>query len=48
MNLNGQVVLTRQITGPKNQLDVSTLPSGVYFVRLTNEKTVKVGKFVKQ
>jgi len=48
MNLTGRVVLTRQITGTKTQLDISSLPGGVYFVRLTGDKTVQVGKFIKQ
>jgi hypothetical protein len=48
MNLNGQELITRQITQPKTQLDISSLPSGVYFVRVTNDRTVTVGKFVKQ
>jgi hypothetical protein len=48
MNLNGQQLITRQITQPKTQLDISSLPSGVYFVRLTNNKTVEVRKFVKE
>jgi hypothetical protein len=40
--------MTRQITSPKTQIDISNLPNGVYFVRLTNDKTMEVGKFVKQ
>jgi hypothetical protein len=48
MNLNGQELMTRQITSPKTQIDISNLPNGVYFVRLTNDKTMEVGKFVKQ
>ncbi len=48
INLNGQALITRQITEPKTQLDISNLPSGVYFVRVTGEKRVEVGKFVKQ
>jgi hypothetical protein len=47
-NIEGQQLITRQITKPKTQVDISTLPSGVYFVRLTNNKTVEVGKFVKE
>jgi hypothetical protein len=47
MNLNGQAVLTHQISEPKTTIDISNLPSGVYFVRVTNERTVEVGKFVK-
>jgi hypothetical protein len=48
INLQGQQVLTRQITEPKTQLDISNLPSGVYFVRLTGNNSVEVGRFVKQ
>jgi len=48
MNLNGQQLLTRQITEPKTQLDISTLPAGVYVVRLTNDRTTQVGKIIKQ
>ena len=47
-NLNGQQLISRQITDPKTQIDISNLPNGVYFVRLTNDKSVEVGKFVKQ
>ena len=48
MNLSGRVVLSRPITGNKTQIDISTLPAGVYFVRVTGDKTVQMGKFVKQ
>jgi len=48
VNIDGLELITRQITEPKTHLDISNLPSGVYFVRLTNDKTVEVGKFVKQ
>ena len=47
-NINNQQLITRQITAPKTQLDISSLSSGVYFVRLTSEKTVVTGKFIKQ
>ena len=48
LNLTGQEFLTRQISESKTVIDISPLPSGVYFVRLTNEKTVEVGKIIKQ
>ena len=48
MNLNGEEVLTRNLIKPKTQIDISNLPSGVYFVRVTNDKTVEVGKFIKK
>ena len=47
MNLNGQEVITRQLTQSKTQLDISGLPGGVYFVRLINERTIVIRKFVK-
>jgi hypothetical protein len=48
MNVNGKVLLTRKITEPKTTIDVSTLPGGVYFVRLVGAGGVQVGKFVKE
>lgn len=48
VNPSGQQLITRQITESKNIIDISNLPSGVYFVRVTSDKTVEVGKFVKQ
>jgi hypothetical protein len=48
INIEGQQLITRQITEPKTQIDISTLPSGVYIVRLTGERTVTVGKIIKQ
>jgi DNA-binding beta-propeller fold protein YncE len=47
-NLNGQQLITQQITESKMQIDISYLPNGVYFVRLTNDRTVEVGKIIKQ
>jgi len=44
----GQEVLTRQIIQPKTQLDISSLPSGVYIVRLTNDQKVETVKLMKQ
>jgi hypothetical protein len=48
MNMNGEEILTRSLIKPKTQIDINNLPSGVYFVRLTNDKTVEVRKFSKQ
>ncbi len=48
MNLNGQELLTQTITEPKTMVDISTLPNGVYIVRVTGDKAVGVGKFIKQ
>jgi hypothetical protein len=47
-NINGQALLSRQITEPIINVDVSGLVSGVYIVKVMDERTVQVGKFVKQ
>jgi len=47
MNIEGQPLLMRQSTTVKTQLDISNLPNGIYFVRLTNERTVTMVKFIK-
>ena len=48
VNVQGQEVLTQPTTQPKTQIDITSLPSGVYFVRVTNDRTVEVGKIIKQ
>jgi photosystem II stability/assembly factor-like uncharacterized protein len=47
-NINGQELLIRQITDPVTQINISTLPNGIYFMRVTGERTIQEGKFVKQ
>jgi len=44
----GKVTMTRTLTVRKTQLDISTLPAAIYFVRVTSDNTVQVVKFVKQ
>ena len=48
VDIEGQLLITQQINELKTQIDINTLPSGVYFVRLTNDKTVEVGKIIKE
>lgn len=47
-NISGEKVIERQLIDNETQIDISTLPRGVYFVRLQNEKMVEVGKMVKE
>jgi hypothetical protein len=47
-NLCGQQMLKQNITVPATTLDISTLPSGVYLVRLVGKEGVEVGKFIKE
>jgi hypothetical protein len=46
-NLNGQEVMSRQIAEHKAVIDISHLPGGVYFVRMTGENAVSIQKFIK-
>jgi hypothetical protein len=48
MSITGQELIACPIIEPKTQLDISTLPNGIYFVRLANDKSIKVGKIIKQ
>ena len=43
INLQGQVVINRKMDG--KTLDVSTLPSGMYFYKVSSEKKLFQGKF---
>jgi serine protease len=47
-NITGEKVLERQLTDIETQIDISTLPRGVYFIRLQNEKMVEAGKMIKE
>jgi photosystem II stability/assembly factor-like uncharacterized protein len=47
-NTRGQELITHQIHESMTQIDISTLPKGIYFLKLTNERTVQVGKIIKQ
>jgi hypothetical protein len=48
MNINCQEVLNATIHNPKSTIDIKNLPSGVYFVKVTGEKGVQVGKIIKE
>ena len=45
-NINGQQLITQPIAEPQTVIDVSGLPSGVYFVKVTDDKKVMIGKVV--
>jgi hypothetical protein len=47
MNIEGRKLIDRQITGSSIRIDISSLPSGVYFVQVIGERMVEVGKFIK-
>ena len=48
INVNGQELLKQQVVSPKTELDVSNFATGVYTIRLLNNNSVEVKKFVKE
>lgn len=48
LNINGQELLKQEIRNRKTQIDISKLPSGIYFIKLTNDETVEVRKIIKE
>jgi len=47
LNLNGQELLTQQITEPTTYIEISHLSAGVYFFSLTSENEVIMFKVIK-
>jgi hypothetical protein len=48
LDLRGRELCRMAVPADKNQIDISHLPSGVYFVRLTTDDKVETGRFIKQ
>lgn len=48
INLQGQQLIKIPVTEPTAILDVHAFPSGVYFIKISDNRTVRVEKFVKQ
>jgi O-glycosyl hydrolase len=50
MLATGQIVTTRQYTSQKalQVMDISTLPQGVYFIKIPTKKSFKTVKFIKE
>ena len=46
--MNGQELIKQKTKDSQIQIDISGLPSGVYFVKLINDKNVLVRKFIKK
>ena len=47
-NLSGQQYITQPITEPQTVVDISGLPSGIYFVKVVDDKNVMMGKVIKE
>jgi len=48
LNLQGQVMLSKQLSGQTKELDISTLPAGLYFVQLESEQHRFCRKLIKE
>lgn len=47
-HINGQKISARTINERKNQFDLSTFPSGIYFYKISNtSKVITTGKIIK-
>lgn len=46
-NINGQKLIKHPLTDLKTFIDISTLKAGVYFVKMTGEKTIAIEKLIK-
>ena len=45
-NTSGQQIVSRKITKTKTEIDISHLPTGVYIVKVWNDKNVTVQKMI--
>jgi hypothetical protein len=48
VDVHGQQIITRNLTEPKCNIDISNLPCGMYFMRLMDDRMLQFGKFIKQ
>ena len=47
-DISGKVVRYENINGKENSMDIASLPTGVYIVKLQSPKGIYIGKFVKE
>ena len=47
-NINGQELITQQLTDSKTEINFYHLPTGIYIVKVWNDKNVMVQKVIKQ
>ncbi len=48
INIDGQIIRNIKLMKTKTQLDISNIPSGIYFIKLLTDKSVEVKKFIKE
>lgn len=47
-DMNGRIVLRKNITKPNEEVDISGLPKGMYIIRVSDGNTIRAEKFIKQ
>jgi hypothetical protein len=47
INMEGKVLIQQTISGKKNEVNVSNLPSGTYFVKIIDSKGITTQKLMK-
>src|SRR5690554_2647564 len=48
INMLGQTLMTKSVNATDTQIDMTSLPTGNYFVKVTTEGAVKTVKVIKQ
>ncbi|MCX6352771.1 MAG: T9SS type A sorting domain-containing protein, partial [Bacteroidetes bacterium] len=48
INIQGEILSTITLTDGNNAINVSTLPKGIYLLKIQNKESVEVRKFVKE
>jgi len=46
-SLNGQLIFSKEMTGPDNKIDLSSFPKGVYFNTISSKDFVTTKKIIK-
>ena len=47
-DLNGRVIISQRIGEPTTQINIASLPNGVYFYSLRKNQFIQTGKVIKQ
>jgi hypothetical protein len=47
VNVEGQELIKQKITDRKTQVDISSLPPGIYFLKITGERMAQVEKIIR-
>ena len=46
--MTGNVLINKTVSSSISTINVSSLPTGIYFIRLVNERKTEIGKFVRE